>query len=356
MKALLIHGAEQMSVEEVPLPEPTGTQVRVRMLYGGICGSDLHYYFQGRNGEYEVREPFIPGHEMSGVVDLDPSGRLAPGTPVTIAPATYGTSEPGIEDRRHLWPGGSYLGSASTMPHTQGGMSEYRVVEDFMIRVVPENLDLRTAALAEPLAVGLHAITVSAANVTGARALVSGAGPIGLCVAAALVARGATDVTVTDVMPEPLERARAVGAHHTVNVAHEELPAMAYDVVFECSGAAPAVSPALSAVRRAGTVVQVGMLPNETVGVNLAPFVSKEVTYVGTFRFNDEIDDAVALLAAHPAIASIITHVIPADDAVAAFETARDSRISGKVLVDLWSSEGGTASQGRSISTSNVTR
>ncbi len=131
---------------------------------------------------------------------------------------------------------------------------------------------------------------------------------------------------------------------------------MAYDVVFECSGAAPAVSPALSAVRRAGTVVQVGMLPNEMVGVNLAPFVSKEVTYVGTFRFNDEIDDAVALLDAHPAIASIITHVIPADDAVAAFETARDSRISGKVLVDLWSSEGGTASQGRSISTSNVTR
>src|SRR3954471_9222644 len=140
MKALKIHGAGHMTTEQVPVPEPGVGEVRVRMQYGGICGSDLHYFFEGRNGEFEVLEPFTPGHEMSGVVDLDPSGRLAAGTPVAIAPATYGTPEAGIEDRRHLWPGGTYFGSASTRPHTQGGMQEYRVVQDFMIRPLPEGL------------------------------------------------------------------------------------------------------------------------------------------------------------------------------------------------------------------------
>ena len=78
---------------------------------------------------------------------------LAPGTPVTIHPATFGTPEPGIEDRPHLWPNGAYLGSASTWPHTQGGMSEFLVVGKHMLRTLPATLPLRRAALAEPLAV-----------------------------------------------------------------------------------------------------------------------------------------------------------------------------------------------------------
>ncbi len=93
MKALKILGPEELVVEDLPLPEPADDEVRVRMQYGGICGSDLHYYFLGRNGAFEVTEPFTPGHEMSGVVDLDPSGTWAPGTPVTIAPATFGTPQ-----------------------------------------------------------------------------------------------------------------------------------------------------------------------------------------------------------------------------------------------------------------------
>ncbi len=83
-------------------------------------------------------------------------------------------------------------------------------------------------------------------------------------------------------------------------------------------------------------VAQVGMLPNEAVGVNLAPFVSKEVGYHGCFRFDDEIDEAVDLLAANPGIADVITHVIPASRALEAFETARNSQESGKVVVSLW--------------------
>src|SRR3954452_11207589 len=102
MEGRKTHGAKKMTTEEVPIPEPGAGEGRVRMQYGGICGSDLHYFFEGRNGEFEVLEAVTPGHEMSGVGDLDPPGRLAAGTPVAIAQATYGAPAAGIEDRRHL--------------------------------------------------------------------------------------------------------------------------------------------------------------------------------------------------------------------------------------------------------------
>ncbi|GIG28173.1 L-idonate 5-dehydrogenase [Cellulomonas marina] len=342
MRALVIHGKDDLRVEEVPTPEAGEGQVRLRMAYGGICGSDLHYWAHGANGEFVVREPLVPGHEVVGVVETDPAGELAPGTPVTLHPATFGTSQPGVEDAPHLWPGGAYLGSASTTPHTQGGMSELLVVRRDQVRVLPADLPLRRAALAEPLAVALHGVAMAGLAldgtpvVEGARVLVSGSGPIGLLAVAAALARGAAEVVATDVLTGPLERARAVGAASTLQVGVDEVPAGAFDLVLECSGVPAAVSTALAAVRRRGTVVQVGMVPNEPRPVNLAPFISKEATVRGSFRFLDEVDEAVRLLAAEPGIGSVVTHVLPADDAVVAFRTAADSTVSGKVLVDLW--------------------
>ncbi len=117
------------------------------------------------------------------------------------------------------------------------------------------------------------------------------------------------------------------------------MPALAFDVVFECSGVAPAVSQALAAVRRAGTVVQVGMLPGRRDRGEPGAAGLREVRYLGTFRFDDEIDQAIELLAEHPEIAKVITHVIDADHIVEAFETARNSQESGKVVVSLWLDE-----------------
>ena len=335
MKAIVIHGKLDLRLEDVPTPEPGEGQVRVRMAYGGICGSDLHYWHEGANGEFVVREPLVPGHEMSGTVDLDPSGTLEPGTPVTIHPATFGTSQPGIENKPHLWPNGAYLGSASTTPHTQGGMSEYMVLESGMLRVLPDSLPLRRAALAEPLSVGLHGIGL-VGGVEGKSVLVSGSGPIGLLAAAAALSGGASEVVSTDVLAGPLERAKALGVHRTIRVTEEKLPQRAFDVVLECSGVPAAVNSALLAARRAGQYVQLGMLPNEAVGINLAPMISAELTMHGSFRFNDEIDAAIAMLDANPGIEDVVTHEIPAERAEEAFVTAKNSEISGKVLVSLW--------------------
>ncbi|WP_314649597.1 L-idonate 5-dehydrogenase [uncultured Microbacterium sp.] len=334
MKSLVIHGKEDIRWEDRDAPEPRDGEVRLRVGFVGICGSDLHYYFHGANGEYTIREPLVPGHELSGVVDLDPSGRLAPGTPVTVHPARYGASVPGLEERPHLRPGGDYLGSAAADPHRQGGASELLIVEDHMVRVLPAGLPLERAALAEPLAVALHAVGL-AGDISGRRVLVIGAGPIGLLVVAAAVHAGAAVVGASDVRAEPLDRAQTLGATEVALVGRDTIDPESYDVVFECSGVGAALTQAVRAARRAGTVVQVGMLPNAEIGVNLAPMLAKELTIRGAFRFSTEIDDAVRLLAESDALDPVVSHVIPASDAVRAFELARDSSASAKVLLSL---------------------
>jgi L-idonate 5-dehydrogenase len=334
MKAVVIHGKRDMRTEQVDTPEPGEGQLRLRIAYAGICGSDLHYYYDGANGAFVVKEPLVPGHEISGTVDLDPTGTFEAGTPVTVHPATFGTPQPGLDEHPHLWPQGAYLGSASTWPHTQGGMSEYLLVRPDMVRVLPASLPLRRAALAEPLAVGLHAVNI-AGDLTGRRVLVCGAGPIGLLAAAAALAAGASEVVSSDVLAGPLERARTVGVHDVIDVGSGDLAAEAFDVVLECSGVPVAVSAAFNAVRRAGVVVQVGMLPGEPVGINLAPLVSKEAQLRGTFRFSNEIEQAVELLASRPELEQVITHELPAEKADEAFAIAKDSDASGKVVVAL---------------------
>ncbi|MCM3778572.1 zinc-binding dehydrogenase [Microbacterium hydrocarbonoxydans] len=334
MKALAIHGKEDIRWEDREVPTPGAREVRLRVKYVGICGSDLHYYFQGANGEYTIREPLTPGHELSAVVDLDPSGRLAPGTPVTVHPARYGASVPGLEDRPHLRAGGDYLGSAAADPHRQGGASELLIVEDHMVRVLPEGLPLERAALAEPLAVAIHAVSL-AGDLRDKRVLVIGAGPIGLLVVAGAAHAGASVVGASDVREEPLARAQALGAAEVALVGRDTIEDESYDIVFECSGVGVALTQAVRAARRAGTVVQVGMLANAEIGVNLAPMLAKELTIRGAFRFSTEIDDAVAMLAESDALDAVISHVLPASDAVQALELARDSSASAKVLLSL---------------------
>jgi L-idonate 5-dehydrogenase len=334
MKALKITGKLAMGIVEEAIPEPQGDQVRIKISYVGVCGSDLHYYYEGANGAFVVKEPLIPGHELSGAIDFDPKGEYLTGTKITLHPARFGVSGPGIEDRPHIWPQGSYLGSASTNPHTQGAMVEYMVVERSMVRALPGGISMKTAALCEPLAVGIHAINI-AGGVEGKTVLVSGSGPIGLLTAAAAKLLGASHVTASDVLDGPLSRAISVGVDSTIKVAGSVLPQEEYDIVLECSGVPRAISAAIGAVRRAGVVVQVGMLGAGDQPIALAPLISKEVHLRGTFRFNTEMDDAINLLAQHPELEKVITHIFSLDDSIAGFEMAKNSELSGKVLIEL---------------------
>ncbi|MBA8920673.1 zinc-binding dehydrogenase [Nesterenkonia jeotgali] len=335
--ALVIHGAQSCHWEPVPMPVPEEHQVLLRVAYVGICGSDLHYYRDGANGDFQVREPLIPGHELSATVAEDPTGELRAGTPVTVHPARWGTPQPGLEDAPNLWPGGSYLGSASTWPHTQGALAEFIVVDRTMLRVLPEQLPIRRAVLAEPLAVALHAVEQArsvGAHPETARILVSGVGPIGLLTVAALKAAGAAHITATDVVPQALERAERQGATVCLDVSKENVPERSYDLVFECSGVDAAIASSTSrALRSGGVHVQVGMVSATSSPIGLSRVISGEIRIVGAFRFVHEIDDAIRLLESHSAIEDVITHELDPKDPGPLFATAADPRLSGKVIV-----------------------
>ncbi|ROR74118.1 L-idonate 5-dehydrogenase [Bogoriella caseilytica] len=332
MRTVVIHGKRDLRLLERPVPEPGDGELRLRVAFAGICGSDLHYYSEGANGAFTIREPLVPGHEISATVDLDPAGEIAAGTPVAVHPAYEGDETSAWAHAPHLRPGVRYLGSASTWPHTQGGMSEYLVMPRGNVRFLPQGLSLRRAALAEPTAVALHGLA-QAGDLAGRHVLVAGAGPIGLLAVAGARSGGASEVTATDIRPGPLERARAVGATETIDVTAQKLAAESFDIVLECSGAPSSVSAALRAARRGATYVQLGMLPDAAVPLNLAPIVTKELTARGAFRFHHELEDAIELLASTPSIEQVITHEFPADQALAAFEAAMDAGSSGKVVV-----------------------
>lgn len=325
-------------ISEAPAPSPGEGQVAVRIAFGGICGSDLHYVAHGRNGIYEMKRPLVLGHEVSGVVESVGPGLRFPcavGERVVVHPARP-TPEPGGTHGRglHLAKGGSYLGSASTDPHVDGGFAERIVVDDAQLRPIPDTLPLRRAALAEPMAVALHGINRAPQDLAGKKVLVAGAGPIGSLVLVGLIDRGATDISVTDLAPRPLELALRIGASTTYQLGAQEPPdPESFDVIIESSGSPRSLASAAQWARRGGTIVQLGLLPAGEITTELAPLVSKEVTLHGSQRFDVELDEAVALLARRPETEQIVSHTFDADEAVEAFEVAADSSISSKVLL-----------------------
>ena len=119
------------------------------------------------------------------------------------------------------------------------------------------------------------------------------------------------------------------------NETKQPLPEETYDLILECSAAAPAVNGCRKAIKPRGRIVQIGMFPGTPVAVELAALGQKEITWIGTFRFDNEVDEAIEMIAAAPSVADVVTHVIAVDQATEAFDIAKNSEISGKVLVKL---------------------
>ena len=335
MKAVVVHGAGDLRVETRPTPEPGPGQIALRMTHGGICGSDLHYYAHGAVGAFTLREPLVLGHEVVGTVADDPSGRLTAGTPVAVHPASpCGVCRECRAGLAHVCGDTRYFGSAARFPHTQGGFAEYLVVRGDQARPLPPGLAPARAVLTEPLAVALHALS-RAGDVRGRTVLVSGAGPIGALVVGAAKAAGAAEVWATDLLDNPLRIARRVGADHTAQVGAEKVPSEYFDIAVEASGAPAALGPVLAAVRRRGTLVQLGSLPAGPLGAELVAVVAKEIDIRGSFRFDAEFDEALALLAATDRLDPVVTHTFPLEKAVEAMAVAADAAVSGKVVLEL---------------------
>ena len=336
MRALVIHGVEDLRVDDRPEPAPGPGEVAVAISVGGICGSDLHYFHDGGVGDFRLKEPMALGHEVAGRV-----ARLGPGVTgirvgdrVAIHPARpCGACEGCVAGRSNLCTDMRFLGSAARFPHVQGGFSDLLVVSAAQLVPVPDDLPLDRAVFAEPLAVGIHAVH-RGGDLAGRDVLVTGAGPIGLLAILSIRRAGAARIVVTDIADEPLAVARSIGATDTVNVLASDQPLPAVDVAFEMSGAPAGLAACAGAVRRGGRIVLVGLLPPGSVPAPMNLVVTREIEVVGSFRFTTEYAEAVAALADGLDVGPLLSGTFPLDRAREAFELASDRRAATKVQLD----------------------
>ncbi len=336
--AVVAHGKDDLRIEDVALAVPAADQAVVEIAYGGICGSDLHYWLHGAAGESILKDPMVLGHEVVGTVVRAAADGTGPGvgTPVAVHPAT---PAPGAAryplDRPNLSPGCTYLGSAARHPHTDGAFLRYANLPARMLRELPEGLSLRGAALVEPASVAWHAVA-RAGEVRGKTALVVGCGPIGALAVAVLKRAGAAHITAVDMHAKPLEIAQAVGADAVLHASDTEaIAAVEADVVIESSGNHFGLASAINGAVRGGRVVMVGLLPSGPQPVAISLAIVRELELVGSFRFNNEIDDVIAALAEGSLFVDpVITHEYALGDALEAFAMAKDSAVSGKVLLN----------------------
>ncbi len=341
--AAVLHAPRDLRIEPVELGEPGPGEVLLAIGAGGICGSDLHYFLHGGFGTVRLRQPMILVHEVAGTIAALGAGveGLKEGDRVAVNPSHpcgageyCRRNEPQHCLDMHFW------GSAMRMPHVQGGFRRRLIVAARQCVKVGDTVSLGEAAMAEPLAVALHAVA-QAGDVRGRRVLVTGFGPIGGVVLLALRHAGAGAVTVTEVVDEPLAFARRLGASAAVNVAvspdalaAEEAEKGRFDLAFECSGNPRALAQAIACVRPRGTIVQVGVGGAFDVPMNLV--VAKELRLAGSFRFHPEFAIAAGLIARREIdVRPLITATMPLAKAEAAFTLAADRRAAMKVQLAL---------------------
>ena len=342
MKAIVIHEAGDLRIEDRDITKPGPDQVAIAIKAGGICGSDLHYFNNGGFGAIRLIDPMILGHEVAGVVEAigDKVTGLNVGDRVAVNPSrpcgactfcSQGLHNHCLDMR--------FYGSAMRRPHIDGAFRQSLTADASQCAVVPADVSMNEAAIAEALAVVLNAVG-KAGNLVGKRVLVTGCGPIGSL--AVLVARsaGAREIVATDVFDSALATAVKLGADVALNAVTqgEKLQDYArdkgtFDVMFEASGNAAALGAGLNTVRPRGTVIQLGLGGDVEISQNT--IVAKELTLKGTFRFHEEFAIAAQMIANRQIdVRPLLTDVLPLNKAEEAFKLANDRTKAMKVQID----------------------
>ena len=333
MRALVLEAIHKLSLRDFPLPDTLGpNDLRIKIHTVGICGSDVHYFTHGKIGPFVVNEPMILGHEASGtVLEVGPSvTNFAPGDRVCM--------EPGIPDPLSR---ASRLGLYNldpavrfwATPPVHGCLTPEVIHPASLTFKIPTNVSFAEAAMVEPLAVGIQA-AAKAGIKPGDLAVVLGAGPIGMITALAALASGCSKVIIADLAQPKLDIIGAYDGIEAVNIRTTNLKSYVdqatanwgADVVFECSGAAPAILQAPALVAPGGTLVLVGM-PVDPVPFDIVGLQVKEATVKTIFRYANVYDRAIALLAsAKINLTPLITATFPFDQSIEAFHRAAEAR------------------------------
>ena len=341
MKALLLSEYSRLEVVDVPMPRPGPDEVLVRVEACGICGSDVHGY-DGSSGRRIP--PIVMGHEAAGtVIAAGPKASTArEGDRVTFDSTIYcGECEYCRRGEMNLCERRQVLGVSTPEYRRPGAFAEYVLVPDRIVHRLPENIAFPEAAMVEPLAVAVHAVSISQVPENGA-ALVVGAGMIGLLVLQALRAAGCLRVYVVDIDDSRLELATQLGATNTINAKTADTVAEVrrltsgegVDVALEAVGSSPTIQAAIESVRKGGTVTLIGNIAPK-VEIPLQTVVSREIRLQGSAASSGEYPQCIDLLARGAVdVKSLISIVAPLEEGPQWFERlhAREANLMKVVL------------------------
>lgn len=327
MKVAVMLGIGKMGFEERDIPKVKENEVLVKLEYVGICGSDLHYYETGAIGDYVVEPPFVLGHEPGGtVVEVGENVKnLKVGDRVALEPGkTCGHCEFCKTGRYNLCPDVVFFAT----PPVDGVFQEYVAHEADLCFKLPDNVSTLEGALIEPLAVGFHAAIQGEAHL-GQRAVVMGAGCIGLVSMMALKARGVSEVYVVDIMEKRLNKALELGATGVINGSKEDVlervkeltNGTGMDLVIETAGTEITTRQAIHMAKKGSNIVLVGYSKSGEMTLPMSLVLDKELTFKTVFRYRHIYPMAIDAVAAGKVnLKGIVTDVFELDEAQKAMD------------------------------------
>ncbi|WP_324825414.1 NAD(P)-dependent alcohol dehydrogenase [Sinanaerobacter sp. ZZT-01] len=319
----------KMEIREIPMPEVGEQEVLIKLEYVGICGSDVHYFHDGRCGDFIVDGEFMLGHECAGTIIEVGSGvkKLTVGDRVALEPGiTCGQCEFCKSGKYNLCPDVQFLAT----PPVPGCYENYIAFPENMCFKLPNNISTKEGALVEPLSVGLHAAAQGQIGL-GDHVIILGSGCIGLVTLLACKASGATDITVVDVIPKRLEYAKKLGATRVINGKEVDVIAemdkitggAGIEKVIETAGSPITIAQTPYLVKNGGTIVLVGLAAEPEILFNFGKIMAKEAKIESVFRYRNIYPKAIAAIAeGRIDVSGIVTHEFEFDQIQEAFECA----------------------------------
>ncbi|WP_298474311.1 alcohol dehydrogenase catalytic domain-containing protein [uncultured Maribacter sp.] len=335
MKATRYEGNKTFSVVETEKEAPKEGEVRIKVAYSGVCGTDVHIYHGMM--DKRVAMPQTIGHEMSGTIDAIGAGvsGYAVGDKVVVRPLDDTKVKPSDKGFNHICEELNFIGIDSP-----GSMQQYWNVPAFTLHKLKENTDLKLAALIEPLSVATHDVRLSGL-VAGETAVVLGGGPIGLLVAMVAKEVGA-QVIISEVNPIRIAKAKELGFDAVspidvdlVEYVHGKTEGRKADVVFEVAGVQPALDVMTEVAGIRGRILMVA-IHGEKKPIDLFKFFWKELKLIGARVYEKEdYEKSIALITANELpFEEMITDVQPLSNIQQVFENIDKNPDGLKVLMD----------------------
>ena len=345
MKRVVLTGIREMEVIDTQIPSVlNANDVKIKLATIGVCGSDIHYYSEGKIGTQVVEYPFPVGHECSGVIEQvgENVKNVKVGDLVVVDPAVHcGECDQCLAERPHTCRNNKFLGCPGQL---DGCLSEYIVMPDFTCFPVSGKLNPVQAALIEPLTIGVYTVNLAKIVNKNISAGIFGAGPIGLSVLMKLLADQVTNIGMIEPLEYRLQKAEEIGAKYLINpkkedveteiIKHEEL---LLDVVFEASGEQEAVTNAVKVLKPGGKLVLVGIPPDAKYSFNMDLMRRKELIIINVRRQNHCVEEAIELVVSGKIdVERMVTHNFSLEETAVAFdivEAYKDGAI--KAMINL---------------------